>query len=249
MRQTENTSLFTGKAAVYDSSRPEYPGEALDCIAEQCGLAPGAVVADIGAGTGKFTKQLLARGYRVTAVEPNADMRGALRAALGENPGIQIIAAPAEATTLASSSADAITAAQAFHWFDHAACKTEFARILKSGGKVALLWNNRDPDMELSREFGNLTAKYRKREAVRSDQLSKVYSSFFASHEVFSFLNTQRMNWDGFWNLILSRSYSPLPGEENYAELETAAEKLFDKHQADGFIDIFYKTGVVIGKL
>jgi len=242
-----NTERFTGKAQAYDKSRPDYPAEALDCIAEQCGLAPGGTVADIGAGTGKLTRMLLARGYHVIAVEPGGDMRETLREQLGDHPGLHIAAAPAEATGLPDHSVDAITVAQAFHWFDRSACKTEFARILRPGGKAALLRNDRDQDMPLTRKHGELMLKFRVREAVRLENPHDVYASFFSSHEIFHFRHTQVLDEAALLALSFSRSYSPAPGDPEYIKLTSAVKQLFVEHQQDGAVEYCYWTAVVIG--
>jgi len=243
----QSTERFTGKAAAYDNSRPDYPGEALDCIAEQCALAPGSVVADIGAGTGKLTRMLLARGWDVAAVEPNEAMRETLRAQLGENPALRIAAAPAEATGLPDQSVDAVTVAQAFHWFDRAACKAEFARILRPGGKVALLWNNRDKNLPLTRRHGELMKALRVREDVSLADPHAVYAAFFSQYEIFRFRHTQVLDEAALLALTFSRSYCPAPGEPGHDELERAVKALFAEHQQNGVVEYCYRTAVVIG--
>ena len=242
-----STERFTGKAQAYDQSRPDYPAQALDCIAAQCGLAPGSVVADIGAGTGKLTRMLLARGCQVIAVEPGGDMRETLREQLGDHPALRIVAAPAEDTGLTGHSIDALTVAQAFHWFDQAACRAEFARILKPGGKTALLWNNRDKDLPLTREHGELMRKYRVREEVFLKNPHEVYAEFFGKHEIFRFRHTQYLDEAALLALSFSRSYSPAPGEPGHDELERAVKELFAAHQKDGVVEYCYRTAVVIG--
>ena len=245
----QNTERFTGKAEAYDRARPDYPAEALACIREQCRLAAGSVVADIGAGTGKLTRMLLEDGFRVHAVEPNDAMRAALQARLGHSPTLRIVGAPAEATTLEDHCVDAITVAQAFHWFDHAACKIEFARILKPGGKAALLWNNRDKDQPLTRAHGELMLKCRVREAVSIEKPHELYDSFFRSHEIFRFAYTQYLDEAALLALTFSRSYSPGPEDSEYADLESAVKNLFAKYQKDGVAAYCYRTAVVIGEV
>jgi len=247
--RSENTELFTDKAQVYEKSRPDYPETALECIREQCGLAPGSMVADIGAGTGKLTAMLLAAGYAVTAVEPNAAMGEIMRTRLGQNPALRIAAAPAERTGLEKQSVDAITVAQAFHWFDHEACQVEFARILKPGGKVALLWNTRDRDMPLTGKHGELMRKYRTRKEPNLADPHAVYASFFKSYEVFRFRHVQYLDEAALLALTFSRSYSPAPGAPGYAKLERAVQKLFAKHQKNGVAEYCYRTAVVVGEL
>ncbi|MCL2300369.1 MAG: class I SAM-dependent methyltransferase [Firmicutes bacterium] len=240
---------FTGKAQDYDTSRPDYPGEALDCVATQCGLAPGSAVADIGAGTGKLTRMLLARGWDVAAIEPNEAMRETLRARLGENPALCILSAPAEDTGLAAHSVDAVTAAQAFHWFDRAACGAEFARILKPGGKVALFWNNRDRDVPLTRRHGELMKQFRVREEPGLADPHAVYAAFFRKYEVFRFRHTQILDEAALLALSFSRSYAPAPGEPGYDGLERAVKALFAEYCRDGVVEYCYRTAVVIGSL
>lgn len=244
-----NTERFTGKADAYDRARPDYPAEALACIRERCCLRENSAVADIGAGTGKLTRMLLEAGFCAYAVEPNASMREAMRAALGQCAALKIVAAPAEATTLADASVDAITVGQAFHWFDHAACKIEFGRILKPGGKAALLWNSRDKDQPLTRKHGELMLRYRVREAVNIEKPHELYDSFFRSHEIFRFAHTTYLDEAALLALTFSRSYTPRPGEANYAELENAVKELFAEHQKGGVAAYCYRTAVVMGEV
>ncbi|MCL2495551.1 MAG: class I SAM-dependent methyltransferase [Oscillospiraceae bacterium] len=243
------TERFTGKAAAYDQSRPDYPAEALYCFAAQCGLAPGSTVADIGAGTGMLTRLLLARGYDVAAVEPNPSMLSTLRAQLGEQQCLRIVAASAEQTGLADASVDAITVAQAFHWFDRTACKAEFARILKPGGKVALFWNFRDRDLPLTRTHGELMKQYRVREEVFLANPHEVYADFFHKYEIFRFRHVQYLDEAALLALTFSRSYAPAPGDPEYAQLERAVKALFAVHQRDGTVEYCYRTAVVVGAL
>ena len=134
---------FTDRVGDYVSYRPGYPETLIDAVIDLVGSRSAAVVADIGAGTGIFTRSLVARGLQVYAVEPNAAMRTAAERGLADAPNFSAIDGSAEATGLADESVDLITAAQAFHWFDKSAARQEFERILKSGGRVALIWNRR----------------------------------------------------------------------------------------------------------
>jgi SAM-dependent methyltransferase len=128
-------------AAGYERGRPSYPAAAVDLVASELGITPGTVIVDLGAGTGKWSRLLVARGARVLAVEPVAAMREALAAAV---PGIEVVDAPAEAVPLAAGSVDVVTAAQAFHWFDVGPALAESARLLRPGGGLGMVWNQRD---------------------------------------------------------------------------------------------------------
>lgn len=140
---TARAASFGPAAALYQAARPTYPDEAV----AWCVPAAAVDVVDLAAGTGKLTERLLAlpgpAGRRVTAVEPSPGMREVLAAAL---PGVTVLGGSAERTGLPDGSADAVTAGQAWHWFDEAAAATELARVLRPGGVLAVVWNVRDTD-------------------------------------------------------------------------------------------------------
>jgi ubiquinone/menaquinone biosynthesis C-methylase UbiE len=132
---------FTAAAEVYERARPGYPGEAVAWVAERLGIGPGRDVLDLAAGTGKLTRQLVPLGARIVAVEPIDAMRVELERAV---PGVEALAGTAEAIPLPDGSVDAVTCAQAFHWFRPDDAVSEIRRVLRTGGGLALLWNGRD---------------------------------------------------------------------------------------------------------
>jgi SAM-dependent methyltransferase len=132
---------FSAKAGHYVRGRPDYPGDLVPWLQRRLDLAPGKTVVDLGAGTGKFTACLVKTGARVIAIEPVAQMRQKLVEAL---PMVEAQAGTAEAIPLPDACVDAVTCAQAFHWFASAAALKEIHRVLKPGGKLGLIWNMRD---------------------------------------------------------------------------------------------------------
>jgi SAM-dependent methyltransferase len=127
--------------AAYERGRPGYPRQAVAELVELLGIGPGATVLDLAAGSGKLTRQLLGSGAALVAVEPSAAMRERLAAVA---PGVRVLDGTAESIPLPDGSLDAVTVAQAFHWFDGPAAVAELHRVLRPGGRVGLLWNVRD---------------------------------------------------------------------------------------------------------
>jgi SAM-dependent methyltransferase len=142
---------FDSAAAEYERHRPEYPEEALRWPVEQLGLGPRSRVLDVGAGTGKLTRGLVALGLEVVAVEPGAPMLHQLTLAV---PEAEALEAPAESIPLPDESVDAAFAGQAYHWFDRERAVPELNRVLRTGGGLALLWNWWDERDPLQRELG-----------------------------------------------------------------------------------------------
>ena len=144
---------FESVASEYERHRPEYPEEAVRWAVEQFGLDSGAHVLDVGAGTGKLTRGLVALGFDVVAVEPGASMLNQLRTAV---PEAEALEGPAEAIPLPDESVEAAFAAQAYHWFDREQALPELHRVLSPGGGLALLWNWWDERDPLQLELGEL---------------------------------------------------------------------------------------------
>ncbi len=131
-------SSFQSIGADYDRYRPSFPVETLDLLAPE--VVENAL--DLGAGTGKFTELLVRRAHHVVAVEPSQAMLAVLTDKL---PRVSTHLAAAEAIPVATASQDLVTVAQAFHWFDRESACAEISRVLRPGGRLALLWNNPDP--------------------------------------------------------------------------------------------------------
>jgi len=144
---------FSIQAEAYRRGRPDYPAAVDGWLIGQLGLSSGRSVVDLGAGTGKFTRRLLATGARVTAVEPVAAMRAQF---VLTAPGTLVLDGTAEAIPLPDGSADALVCAQSFHWFANLVALSEIRRVLKPGGVLGLVWNVRDETVDWVASVGRI---------------------------------------------------------------------------------------------
>jgi len=243
MRPTER---FTTRAEAYARHRPSYPAGAMELLAARCGLVPGAVVADLGSGTGILTQLLLARGAEVYAVEPNAGMRAAAEEQLQGEARFHSVAASAEATTLAPGSVDLLTAGQAFHWFDLGRSRTEAQRILRRGAWAALLWNERPREATafLADYEALLTQhapEYTRISARRADE-GRMREFLGPGMELATFPNQQILDFEGLEGRLMSSSYAPERGDPRCATVMALLRELFERHARGGCIVMPYQT-------
>jgi SAM-dependent methyltransferase len=151
---------FSNRVEDFVRYRRSYPAEVVATLRRECRLTASSIIADIRAGTGILSQLFLSNGNTVYAVEPNEPMRCGGRMP-GGNSRFQAVAGSAEETTLAAFSVDFVTAGQAFHWFDRRRSKTEFTRILRPGGWIVLLRNDRDEtSTPFAREYEQLLVTF-----------------------------------------------------------------------------------------
>jgi SAM-dependent methyltransferase len=251
MLKIEPTERFSTRVENYVRFRPSYPKDIIDFLGLECGLTSNSIVADIASGTGIFTRLLLENGNRVFGVEPNEKMRRAGEEYLAGYPRFTSVAGTAENTTLPDQSVDLITSAQAAHWFDRDRSLKEFRRILKLGGYLVLIWNDRNVDAaEFDREYEHLLEKFGTdyAEVRRRDKRSE---DFFGSIpcEKRVLRNFQDHDNVALEGRLLSSSYTPQPGQESHGPMLTELRFLFAKHQKEGRVRMEYKTKIYFGRL
>lgn len=247
------TERFTSRVENYVRYRPDYPAGVMTVLRQETGLDPSWTIADIGSGPGNFTRLLLDGGHTVVGVEPNDAMREAGNLLLGEFPGFSSVNGTAEATTLPTGSIDLVTAGQAFHWFDPAPTRTEFQRILKAPGWVALVWNRREeensPFLDDHHAMLRQHAKEFDQVSVRDESAEDGMSTLFGQcgFRKFTLPHAQRLTAESYWGRLLSSSYTPLRGEPGHEEIKALSSEIFRKYATDGAIEFPYETQIFLG--
>jgi SAM-dependent methyltransferase len=247
------TSRFSDRVENYIRYRPGYPPQVLESLRKDCGLTPAHVIADIASGTGIWTKMLLENGNAVYGVEPNVDMRDAGQRLLSAFPKFTSVDGKAEATTLTHGSVDFVTAAQAAHWFDRERARGEFSLILKPGGWLALLWNEREVDTTpFLRDYEQLLLTYGTDYAdVRHERTTDAVNEFFdpAPYQQRVFPMEQEFDYAGVEGRLLSSSYAPGPGHPKHEPMLRELRRIFEENERDGRVSFAYKTRVYFGQL
>jgi len=249
-----NEEKFSGKADIYAKYRPDYPSAFLDYLYKEIGFNAKSIIADIGAGTGILSRQLLQRGSKVICVEPNKDMLVAAKKELDGFNKVRFIEASAENTGMESHCVDFVTVAQAFHWFDGKLFKTECQRILKDNGKVVLVWNNKDSDSPIIKEMAEVNAKYCKNFKGFSGGAKtglEAYAGFFrdGNCEYKTFRNDKTENEEEFIGRCLTASYAPKESSENYQTFVRELQNIFKKYSKNGMLTLPQTTRSYIGNV
>ena len=249
---TDTVERFSNRVKNYAKYRPTYPPEVLKVFRDEMGLTAKSVMADIGSGTGISSKLFLENGNVVFGVDPNEAMREAAEEDLSRFPNFKSTSGTAENTGLPDRSIDIVTAAQAFHWFDHQKTRAEFKRILRPGGHVALMWNIRQIDSTpFLRDYEQFLLKYgTDYKFVRHENITRedIAAFFQRPFPTASFKNVQIFDFDGLKGRALSASYVPAETDPIFPQMVSELSELFEKHQSQGKIEIIYDTDVHYSK-
>jgi len=242
-----NPQRFNARSDDYARYRPSYPAAAIDAILAGLGDPHGVRALDVGAGTGISTGLLAARGVSVTGIEPNAEMR-----ASAESAGLTVRDGHADALGEPAGSIDLVTSFQAFHWFANAESIAEFARVLRSGGRIALVWNERDDADPFTRAYGEIVEGFSDRMELAgyrngSSVIRGLLEAAFAGVRIESFHNSQSLDYDGLLGRVRSTSYAPRDGAP-YLALVAALDAAFERFERDGRVEIVYRTDVFFGE-
>ena len=230
---TSHALSFGSVADAYDRARPGYPPDAARWLA---GDTPARVL-ELGAGTGLLTADLVALGHRVLATDPLEEMLRHLAARL---PAVPAARAVAERIPLPSRSVDVVVSAQAFHWFDLERALPEIARVLRPGGEIALVWNERDERIPWVKRLGDVIGTQEQNADPTHDLIR---SALFGYVETASFRFWQPLDRELLHDLIRSRSNIAMMTETERQRVLRQADALYDEYGrgADGML-LPYRT-------
>jgi len=241
--ETDPTRRFTHRVDTYARHRPSYPREVTGLLRKECGLTADSRIADIGSGTGLLSELFLEEGCEVFGVEPNPEMRAAGARLLARYPRFHSVEGRAEATGLPDAGVDFVTAGQAFHWFDPTAAGREFARILKPGGHLVLVWNERAVRPGFQEAYDAVVRRY-------APEISRIQHAAIDCvfggpvWRLVEFENRQELDLEGLQGRLASSSYAPLPETPGHQQMLNALAELFAAHQSGGRITLLYDTKV-----
>lgn len=249
----DNTQNFNELADDYTVGRPVYATDFIDSLYTHYGFDEHSIIADIGAGTGKFSKQLLDRGSTVYCVEPNEDMRNTAIKELGKYDKFHAVDGTATDTKIDDKSVDFITTAQAFHWFDTFPFKKECKRILRENGLVFLIWNMRDMSSDINRKsyeiFSEYCPKFKGFGGGIEQNDIRIKQFFDNQYEYVEFDNPISYDRNRFISRSLSGSYSLKKGDTNYDRYLEVLCKLYEQYAKNGMLVMENKTIAYVGHL
>ena len=217
--RARQANSFGAAAEVYERGRPGYPEAAIDWLLP----ADPTVVLDLGAGTGKLTRQLAGRGLDVVAVEPSDGMRAQLEEIL---PEVRALSGSAEAIPVPDASVDVVIVAQAWHWFDVPRAVVEVARVLAPGGRLALIWNTRDARVGWVKELGAIMSGG----VEAMDPADPIVGPPFAPVQRRDFEWSYTLTPDGLVDLVASRSYIITTSQEERESRLDEVRRLIARH-------------------
>jgi len=251
MDQTDTTRAFDGKAETYARNRMAYSPWAIEAIVTVAGLSKTSAIADLGAGTGMLTRHFVDRVGRVFAIEPNDGMRALALSSLGPLQSLHLIKGTAHDTGLPDKSVDAVMAGRALRWFDPAPSRAEILRILRPGGWLIAV---RTP---VTDAYSRASLKRLRDERIsrhersRHHPLHRVLGTYFGGENPIrlAYPCAAQETWPEFLGRMQSMSFSPQPGDANYADFERVAREIFDGGAVDGTLRVEYSTEVLMKQI
>jgi len=241
-----NTHAF--KAESYDTGRPHYPMAFFEYLYNEIGLNSNSIIADIGAGTGKITREFLKRGNKVFAVEPDKDMIRVLKNNLSQFTNCTTIESIAEDTNILDKSVDFIFCGNSYHWFNRNKVVHEFNRIIKNNnGRFNIIITTLGANhYDYSDEYHEVVCKYFRPVLGRKSNTDSPFINDSAEKKIFEFVVYQ--GYDEFINGALSGSFSPTPDDDCFEEYCKAMKQIFENYNKNGKLETPFILTCMFGR-
>ena len=243
---------FSGRAEDYDRNRPRYPQELIQVLKVEARFSMDRVVADIGSGTGILSELFLENGNLVYCVEPNGDMRRVAEERLRRHaPRFVSVDGRAESTNLWSESVDLVTVGQALHWFDLGRARAEFVRIVRRGGRIAVVYNHRREKGRVEEAYAGLLRRHERDRAAVPDVDDAYVARFFEKGGFGKYVmpNSQALDLEGLLGRLASASYMPPRESEEWAKVEEDASGMIREYGSGGTVVLHYDTVMYLGRI
>jgi len=242
-----STERFTDVVEDYNRYRPGYPAFIMEALEKNYKIEKDYVIADIGSGTGIFSRLFVEKEYMVYGIEPNDRMRKKSEQEFAMNSNFKAIKSTAEKILLADKSIDIVTVAQAFHWFETEKAINEFYRILKDKGMIVLVWNERKKkDNHFGPKYERLLRKYcpdyeeTNHKKFTYENIKEIFKG--NSIDLYMIDNFQELNINSFIGRVKSCSYCLKEDHKNYYPFMEKLNELFNAFQSQGIVKFDYNT-------
>ena len=242
--------LFMNKQYYYNTYRPGYDKKIVDLLEEKYGLNRNSVIAEYGAGTGKFAELMVPFVKKYYFIEPNKDM---INFAKDNNKSSKIIflSEKAEETSIPNEKIDFAFAVHSFHYFEKEIFKKELNRVLNKDGHFCIIWYDyTSEETQIQYEWSNLITGlkgFKDNHNKKNDRLD-IYKNGY--YEEYSFNIEKEFKYEELLGLGLSISSTPLPNQKKeYADFENKVKDIFDKYQKDNKVVFILKCNIQIGKI
>ena len=249
--EVDSKKFYFGKQEDYSKYRPTYPNELFEFLQKEYKIS-NKTIAELGAGTGKFS--FIASDYckKLYYIEPNIDMLNKGKEYCKNKNNIIFINASAENTTLSENSVDIIFAVQSFHWFNKEELKKEVKRVLKQNGLFAIVWNDWvDENNEFSKEYFNYISNWNTNLTGKKYQHKNISDrkNFFknAEYKTYIFIHNKNYTLEMLKGLTKSLSYAPKEQEQNYIPFMNGVIEIFNKYQQNNYVTFNFHTEMFIG--
>jgi SAM-dependent methyltransferase len=257
IERTEGRRLFGSDPASYDLARPGHAEQVYEVLVERCGLGPGSTVLEVGPGTGQATRQLLARGASVVAIEPDPSLAAYVENAFGLDVRVDTL----EDAELPTGSFDLAVAASCFHWVDEAVGLAKLFAALRPDGWFGMWWtlfgDGDAPDAFMTATRSLLEGLHRSptageegRPPFARDSETRLAALAAAGFEELSY---ETVRWDAHWDTVgiraLYGTFSPIArlDEERRTEILDGIARLADE-QFDGRVGRTLLTALYIAR-